>query len=63
MKMSMSFVNEKSGILFWSLSSCSPKLKLKIENDKFCGLYSSFFLFFSCFHVFASTAIMLSVNH
>ena len=45
----MNFVNEKSGILFWSLSSCSPKLKLKIENDKFCGLYSSFFFFFFVF--------------
>ena len=36
---------------------------LRLKTTSFAVFTLPFFFFFSCFHVFASTAIMLSVNH
>ena len=45
MQMSTSFIRERFGTLFSSLSSSSRNLLLKTENGKFHPLYPGFFLF------------------
>ena len=58
MQMSTSFIRERFGTLFSSLSSSSRNLLLKIENRKFHPLYPVFFFYF---HVFMKKKIMTAI--